>query len=70
MTIEKPMYLVDANRNLIGVCSHGIDGWRFIPNNAARKPSRKGHSTPTKCIPNWAFDASDDLLTLQQWRAL
>lgn len=65
---EKPMFLVDKSKNLIGACTHGIDGWRFIPNNAAHKASRKAWETPNACIPRWAFDASDDLLTLDEWK--
>jgi hypothetical protein len=28
-------------------------GWKFRPNNAAHKPSRKFHPTLEACLPRW-----------------
>ena len=69
MDMEKPMYLVTEQGFLIGVCSNGVAGWRFIPNNAVRKPGRKAYTSAVKCIPAWAFNMSHDLLTVDEWKA-
>jgi len=52
----------------IGACVHtpGM-GWKFIPNNAAHKPSRKFHETCNKCIPKWAFGLADEMFTATEW---
>lgn len=64
------MYLVNKSGLLLGVCVEGRDGWRFRPQTSARKGSRKGWPSATKCIPRWAFDASHDLLTKPEYDAL
>ena len=63
------MYLVTKEKALIGVCVERTDGWWFQPNTASRRPSRKPRKSAADCIPLWAFDMSDDLLTLAEWKA-
>jgi len=61
------LYLVNKTGGLLGCCSKGVDGWRFIPQVAAHKPSRKAWPTAFASLPRWAFDASNDLLTQDEW---
>lgn len=69
MKKQSSMYLVDKRKLLLGVCVHTAGkGWKFLPNNAAHKPSRKFWNCPVNAIPAWAFNASDDLLTLKEWK--
>jgi hypothetical protein len=42
-----------TSRVLLGTACHYEAGWRFIPNNAVNKPSRKSHPTLRKCLPRW-----------------
>ena len=63
-----PMYVIDKFGMLVGTCTHSIAGWRFLPNVYSRKASRKAWPSATACIPKWAFDLSDDLLTLEEWK--
>ena len=37
----------------LGAAKRHQNGWRFYPNNAARKPSRKDHPTLESCLPRW-----------------
>ena len=65
------MYLVTKHDILIGRCVGGnVTGWRFLPNTTSHKPSRKAWPRAVQCIPKWAFDLSDDLLTSEEWAAL
>jgi hypothetical protein len=61
------MYLVNKTGLLLGVCVQERDGWRFRPQTSAHRGSRKGWPSATACIPQWAFDASDELLTRDEW---
>lgn len=63
------MYLVNKDKALLGTCVEHVDGWRFLPNVSSRKPSRKAHKSATAAIPRWAFNMSDDLLTLDEWKS-
>ncbi len=38
---------------IIGFCQERHDGWRFYPNVASHKNSRKAWPTWEKCIPRW-----------------
>ena len=62
------MYLVTKTGLLLGVCVQERGGWRFRPQTSAHKNSRKSWPSATACIPRWAFDASHDLLTLEEWK--
>lgn len=71
MTAEKQetMILISAEGFKIGACVHYpvLGGWKFIPNTTSRKTSRKAWPTCNKCIPDWAFDASDEMLTASEF---
>lgn len=52
----------------IGSLICDAQGYRFLPYNAARKPSRKSHKNMFQAIPRWAHDLAEakgfaDLLT-------
>ncbi len=68
---EGPMYLVTKERILIGTCVHMTfkGGWIFHPHMTSRRPGRKAHLNAVSCIPGWAFDLSDDFLTMEEWKA-
>lgn len=58
----------------IGSLIHDKQGYRFIPYNTARKPSRKSHKDMFKAIPRWAQKLADakgfsDLLTHDEVKA-
>lgn len=61
------MYLVTKTGALLGLCVQERDGWRFRPQTSAHKGSRKGWPSAAACVPRWAFKASDDLLTREEW---
>lgn len=66
MSDKQPtMVIVDANKALIGTCVHYPlqNGWKFIPATTSRQPSRKFWPSATACIPRWAFDLSEEMLT-------
>ena len=52
---------------LVGCCSHGRDGWRFIPHVSGRKTSRRAWPTAGACIPRWAKSSRNRLLTNLEW---
>ena len=65
------MSLVTKDGILIGRCIGDDDqGWRFLPNTTSHKPSRKAWPSAVACIPRWAFDLSNDLLTAEEWADL
>ena len=65
------MFLVTREGILIGRCiGNDHKGWRFLPNTPSHKRSRKAWPSAVQCIPKWAFDLSDDLLTAEEWAAL
>ena len=39
------------------------DGWRFLPQTDAHKPSRKAWPTPEAAIPRWARNLMDKIQT-------
>ncbi len=43
----------------LGAISKRVDGYRFIPWTAHRKPSRQSHKTPEDSIPQWAKNHED-----------
>ena len=54
---------------LVGCCSHGRGGWRFIPHVSGRKTSRRAWPTAEACIPHWAKSCRNRLLTSLEWLA-
>ncbi len=45
--------LQDGSTFRLGTAVRNDAGWRFIPNVAAHKSSRKAHPTMDKCVPRW-----------------
>lgn len=68
--MEQPMYLVDGNNSLLGVCRPSEFGWAFLPKVFGRCPSRRHYVTVNECIPRWAFKKSNNLLTAEEWQSL
>lgn len=68
---QETMILVDERGIKIGACVHYPlrNGWQFIPATTAHRGSRKFWASATACIPKWAFDASEDLLTATEFNA-
>ena len=63
-------FLITKTGLLIGRCMGSNEkGWHFYPHTTAHKPSRKAWPTIVDCIPDWAFNMSDDLLTADEWNA-
>lgn len=65
--------LADGSMYMLGTACHYPQGWRFIPNVASHKSSRKFHATWEDCLPRWigypdhceseqARDSSKDVL--------
>jgi hypothetical protein len=65
MAEYRSMYLMKG-RALVGTCVESAAGWRFLPANAVRKPSKKAWPSATSCIPSWAMNLADDFLT--EWQ--
>ena len=69
----QPRYLVRDTATgtavLVGCCSHGRQGWRFIPRVSGRKTSRRAWPTAETCIPRWAKSNRNRLLTNLEWLA-
>lgn len=63
------MILVTKTGILVGTCVEHPKGWRFLPNCSTHQPSRKYWPTANACIPKWAFDLSDEMLTAAEWEA-
>lgn len=55
---------------LIGRVIVNEQGYRFLPNTASHKPSRKFHPNVLKAIPRWADRISTDLLDAAEFKAL
>ena len=53
MTYRFTRKLNDGSVFILGHAVQNEAGWRFIPANAARKPSRKAHKTMRQCLPRW-----------------
>ena len=45
--------LADGSTFHLGTAVQHDQGWRFIPNVASHKSSRKFHATMEKCLPRW-----------------
>jgi len=45
--------LPDGSTFRLGAAVQNEAGWRFIPNVAAHRSSRKAHATMERCIPRW-----------------
>ena len=52
-TIRFNRRLKDGSTFRLGVAVENEAGWRFIPNVASRRSSRKAHATMEKCLPRW-----------------
>ncbi len=52
-TVRFHRRLADGSRFLLGAAVCKADGWRFIPNVASHKSSRKSWSTWEQCVPRW-----------------
>lgn len=66
---QETMILVDAKGVKLGACVHYPlhSGWQFIPATTSRRGSRKFWASATACIPKWAFDLSEELLTATEF---
>ena len=70
-TKNETMIILDKLGRKLGACVHYPmhNGWQFIPATTSRKSSRKFWPTATTCIPKWAFDLSDEMLTSSEFSA-
>ena len=62
-TIHLVRRLPNGSTFRFGTATQTENGWRFIPNLASRKSSRKFHPTLEKCIPRWAAKADHEEVT-------
>lgn len=71
MDKQPTMILLTREGGMVGSCVHypHKDGWQFIPAVTSRKTSRRYWPTANKCIPRWAFDLSDEMLTSDEFKA-
>ena len=53
MTYRFTRRLNDGSVYVLGHAVQNDAGWRFLPNVASRKPSRKAHKTMERCLPRW-----------------
>jgi hypothetical protein len=68
---EETMVVVDSHGVKLGACvwHQREDGWRFIPAVTSRKASRRVWPSATECLPKWAFDLSEEMLTSSEYQA-
>lgn len=52
-TVRFHRKLADGSRFFLGAAVHKATGWRFIPNVASHKSSRKDWPTWEQCVPRW-----------------
>lgn len=52
-TVRFNRRLNDGSLYLFGAAVEHPEGWRFIPNVASHKSSRKFHATMERCVPRW-----------------
>jgi hypothetical protein len=65
---EQTMVLVSASGARVGSCVHTPRrGWRFISAVSSHGDSRKFWEDCNACIPKWAFDLADEMLTADEW---
>jgi hypothetical protein len=67
---EQTMVLVTAARCVVGRCVHYPgQGWKFLPSMSNHRPSRRYWPEANDCIPAWAMDLSDEMLTAREWES-
>ena len=55
----------------VGTCVHTPGkGWKFLSAVAGHQGSRKFWNDCNRCIPEWAFDLADEMLTATEWQAM
>lgn len=66
---EQTMVLVTKGREyLVGRCVHTPGrGWKFLSNVTSHKDSRKFWNDCNACIPAWAMDRADEMMTWAEW---
>lgn len=64
------LFLVTKTKCLVGTLQEYTQGWKFFPNNACHKPSKKYHNDANAAIPAWAFNLSDNLLDADEFKRL
>ena len=52
-TVRFNRRLNDGTLYMLGAAVEYAEGWRFVPNVAAHKSSRKFHPTMERCVPRW-----------------
>lgn len=62
------MYLLTKGGEVIGRSVETPKGWRFLPNTSAHQPSRRYWPSAVACIPKWAFEMGDELISAEEWR--
>jgi len=65
---EQTMVLVSATGARVGSCAHTPGrGWKFISAVASHGNSRKFWADCNACIPAWAMELADEMLTATEW---
>lgn len=68
---EQTMVVVNREGVKLGACvwNQRENGWRFIPAVTSRRASRRAWPSATECLPKWAFDLSEEMLTSSEYEA-
>jgi hypothetical protein len=65
---QPSVVLVSKSCQHIGTCVHEPGkGWRFVTSLKGRGDSRKLWKDDRSCIPKWAWDEVDEMLTVTEW---